>query len=507
MSKGPGYREPQSINTDKLFRSIDSDVKDFIKKWSIKEKLAPQLFNEWYVNVIHLVRTRINDMTDRYRLPKYQSVFDIPEAAECLEEVKKNFVLVPVDKAAKNIAVICKQFYMKVLLEEMESNSTTYIRRPEDCSTLSLVHQDFLRSLNLIPPCDKLPYTYWTPKFHKPTLSQRFIVSYADCSIKPLANKLSLAFRIILKQIESFGKMLHRVTGIKHCWIINNSLAIVQYLDTVNERCSGRNITTYDFATLYTKLAHEDILESMNIVIDLAFKKSKFKFISVYDASSSWSNKPRPGTFKFDAASLKDSLKFILEHSYFSVGSVVFQQRIGIPIGVDCAPAIANLTLFRYEYEYMAKLLRSNYRRALRFNGTFRLMDDISSVNSDGVFQEDIPLIYPVSLELKKENDGDASANILDLTVELNERLRTFSYKLYDKRDKFKFDIVNYPDLGGNIAKVCGLGVVKSELKRYSKLSSKFSDYYNRKKLLFEKVLNKGYLLHKIDQIYNSIKF
>ena len=155
----------------------------------------------------------------------------------------------------------------------------------------------------------------------------------------------------------------------------------------------------------------------------------------------------------------------------------------------------------------MAKLLRSNYRRALRFNGTFRLMDDISSINSDGVFQEDIALIYPASLELKKENDGNASANILDLTVELNERLRTFSYKLYDKRDKFKFGIVNYPDLGGNIAKVCGYGVVKSELKRYSKLSSKFSDYYDRKKLLFEKVSNKGYLLHKIDQIYNSIKF
>ena len=93
------------------------------------------------------------------------------------------------------------------------------------------------------------------------------------------------------------------------------------------------------------------------------------------------------------------------------------------------------------------------------------------------------------------------------MTVELNERLRTFSYKLYDKRDKFKFDIVNYPDLGGNVAKVCGYGVVKSELLRYSKLSSKFSDYYIRKKLLFEKVLNKGYILHKIDQIYNSIKF
>ena len=155
----------------------------------------------------------------------------------------------------------------------------------------------------------------------------------------------------------------------------------------------------------------------------------------------------------------------------------------------------------------MDKLLRSNYRRALKFNGLFRLMDDISSINSDGVFQEDISLIYPASLELKKENDGNTSANILDLTVELNENSHTFVYKLYDKRDKFKFSIVNYPDLGGNIAKVCGYGVVKSELKRYAKLSSKISDFNIRKDLLFDKVLRKGYLLDKITQIYNSIHF
>ena len=507
ISKGPGYREPQSINLDKLFRSIDSDIKEFIKKWSSREKHAPQLFNEWYHKVIQLVRKRISDITDKYHLPRYQSVFDMPEAAECLEKIKYNFVLVPVDKASKNIALICKQFYMKVLLDEIQSNTDTYIRRFEDSSSLSLVHQDYLRSLNISPPCDKLPYTYWTPKFHKPTLSQRFIVSYATCSIKPLANKLSLAFRVILRQIESFSRMLHSVTGIKHCWIIDNSKAIVDYLDTLNERYSGRNITTYDFTTLYTKLAHDDILDSMNTIIDLAFKKSKYKFISVYQSSSNWSNKPRPETFKFDAASLKDSLKFILQHSYFSVGSLVFQQRIGVPIGVDCAPAIADLTLFRYEYEYMAKLLKSDYGRALKLNGTFRLRDDISSINSDGVFEEDVSQIYPLSLELNKENVGSTLADILDLTVQLDENIGTFSYKLYDKRDKFNFEIVNYPDLRGNIAKICGYGVVRSELKRYSMLSSKFSDYYKRKKVLFEKVLNKGYLLQKIEHIYNSTKF
>ena len=178
-----------------------------------------------------------------------------------------------------------------------------------------------------------------------------------------------------------------------------------------------------------------------------------------------------------------------------------------VPIGVDCAPAIADLTLFRYEYEYMAKLLKSDYGRALRLNGTFRLRDDISSINSDGVFEEDVSQIYPLSLELNKENVGSTLADILDLTVQLDENIGTFSYKLYDKRDKFNFEIVNYPDLRGNIAKICGYGVVRSELKRYSMLSSKFSDYYKRKKVLFEKVLNKGYLLQKIEHIYNSTKF
>lgn len=45
-------------------------------------------------------------------------------------------------------------------------------------------------------------------------------------------------------------------------------------------------------------------------------------------------------------------------------------------------------------------------------------MDDISSVNSDGVFEKDISKIYPSSLELTKENDGNTSVDILDLTVE-----------------------------------------------------------------------------------------
>ena len=119
------------------------------------------------------------------------------------------------------------------------------------------------------------------------------------------------------------------------------------------------------------------------------------------------------------------------------MGSLCFKQIIGIPIGVDCAPSVANLTLFKYEYDYISKLVKSDYRRALKFNGCFRLMDDISSINGDNVFHNDKSSIYPVSLDLRKENEGEVVANILDLSIKLTDNL--FSYKLYDKRDNFKF--------------------------------------------------------------------
>ena len=105
------------------------------------------MFNEWYHKMMQFVRDRISDISQKYKLPKYQSVFDIPDVAQCLEEIKRNFVLVSVDKAAKNVAVICKRFYMEVLLEEMESNSDTYTKKSEDCTALSLIHQSFLQTL------------------------------------------------------------------------------------------------------------------------------------------------------------------------------------------------------------------------------------------------------------------------------------------------------------------------------------------------------------------------
>ena len=70
----------------------------------------------------------------------------------------------------------------------------------------------------------------------------------------------------------------------------------------------------------------------------------------------------------------------------------VFRQCIGIPMGTDCAPLIANLFLFYYEYNFMKGFIKTNINLAKRFSTTVRYIVDLLTLNSTR-FQEEIPNI------------------------------------------------------------------------------------------------------------------
>ena len=80
------------------------------------------------------------------------------------------------------------------------------------------------------------------------------------------------------------------------------------------------------------------------------------------------------------------------------------------------------------------------------------------------------------------------------------------SSEIYDKRDDFDFDIVNFPFLDGAIPRAASYGVYVSQLIRFSRVSSHVADFNIRNQILTAKLLKQGYQYHKLRKRFqNSI--
>ena len=60
----------------------------------------------------------------------------------------------------------------------------------------------------------------------------------------------------------------------------------------------------------------------------------------------------------------------LVDSAYFKFGKTIYRQKIGIPMGIDPAPQMANLYLFSYEFDFMERLAKEDYRSARKFNYT-----------------------------------------------------------------------------------------------------------------------------------------
>ena len=96
-------------------------------------------------------------------------------------------------------------------------------------------------------------------------------------------------------------------------------------------------------------------------------------------------------------------VEYLVDSIYVCVGNRIYRQCVGIPMGTDCAPLLANLFLFYYEYNYMKNLIKQDIWAARRFNKTARYNDDSLTLNNSR-FEYAIDNIYPQELQLKKTN-------------------------------------------------------------------------------------------------------
>jgi hypothetical protein len=302
----------------------------------------------------------------------------------------------------------------------------------------------------------------------------RFIAASNRCTTKPLSNIITKCLKILTQQHVSYCKQIERRTGVNRMWVINNSKDVldkVKYYNNQNNDTHIKNINTYDFTTLYTNIPHKDLKLKIKWVIDTIMKDGKKIYVSSNGNYVSF--KSRNNTNQIDAKSLVNYVNYLIDNIYITVGDRIYRQVIGIPMGTDCAPFLANLYLYALEFDFLDRMTKTNIYIARKFSDSFRYIDDLLMLNNDELMDKYMSEIYPKELVLNKENKTNRNCTFLDIRLEVttnesnNNKIHT---DLYDKRDDFNFNVNNFPILSGNIHYKNTHNVIISQLLRYCKV-------------------------------------
>ena len=73
---------------------------------------------------------------------------------------------------------------------------------------------------------------------------------------------------------------------------------------------------------------------------------------------------------------------------------------------------------------------------------------------------------------------------------------------MYDERDDFDFEIVNFTFLVGDVPRSTSYGVYISQLIRFARAFSHVAEFNTCNKLLTQKLLKQGYWYHKLRKTF-----
>lgn len=238
------------------------------------------------------------------------------------------------------------------------------------------------------------------------------------------------------------------------------------------------------------------------MVINQCFNVSDRRYIHIDKFRARWSRAKGKNNHSWSAEDLISHVNYLIDNIYVVCGNTLFRQVIGIPMGTDCAPFLANLFLYSYESEWM-KQKRENKQFDIlnKFRHCFRYIDDLLCINNDELMDTVMTEIYPQELSLTSD-DATVQANYLDLSIEIkNGKIHT---SLFDKRDAFGFAIVNFPDLSGNIPEKQSYGVFVSQLIRYARCCQDLADFRERTRKLVDRLVRQNFSLLKLASTFEK---
>ena len=147
------------------------------------------------------------------------------------------------------------------------------------------------------------------------------------------------------------------------------------------------NVTDSDVSLIRHRnnitLPHILIKEKLTELIEQTFNRDGSLYLACNDKNAFYTSE-QPKRYKLlSCQKLCDTLYYLLDNVFIRFGSKLYRHIVGIPMGADCAPLVADLFLFCYERDSILSLSDNNQTDVIEaFNSTSRYLDDLLNIDN-----------------------------------------------------------------------------------------------------------------------------
>ena len=232
-----------------------------------------------------------------------------------IQDFHRKYVLVPADKAANNVVVVCRLHYVNTLKQELDG-TRAYMKTDTDEVSVVNAH------LNDLPV--KLT------KLHK--RPYKAIANSSFCTTTELSKLFTSCLTAIKSHVIRYCETVYETSNKNWFWSIKNSGEVLNKL-----KCRGfraTSLSTYDFSTLYTTLPHNLIKEKLLDLIEWTFKralKTMVHFIwHVMTERLFFTSSDQSRYTLWSCQNVCDALSYLLDNIYIRFGTKLYRQIVGI---------------------------------------------------------------------------------------------------------------------------------------------------------------------------------
>ena len=162
LEKGPKFREVNPICWRYNKKIIYTALENYVQAWAKRENVETLALEEYLNMAKQIVKDRVSYLKRKNEPNAPPKILHNEVNKTFLENFQSEYVLVPADKAANNIIVICKKFYYSIIVKELGlldnimTSNPTYIKMHVDNSEIINNHVEYLDKLDkVIKPTEK----------------------------------------------------------------------------------------------------------------------------------------------------------------------------------------------------------------------------------------------------------------------------------------------------------------------------------------------------------------